>query len=332
VVVKNGVILGRGWTQPGGRPHAETEALRQAKRAANGATLYVTLEPCSHEGKTPPCADAVIKAGIKRVVSALEDPNPDVAGQGHARLRDSGIQFDVGLLADEARRAHAGHIAKITQSRPHVLVKLAVSPDGKAGLAGRKKAFITGDEAQARVHRMRAMSDAILVGIGTVIADNPQLTSRLPGLFERSPVRVVLDAQLRTPLSLAVVSTVRETPTIVVCSAKASPVAEDILVHKGVKVIRVDEQDGKLDLAQVLKALSGEGFTRLMVEGGPRVVASFAGAGLVDEVALLRGGKPIGETGIDALEGMPLSALTEGFTLRETETLGPDTLEYYERA
>src|ERR1700742_3268188 len=178
VVVKDGVILGRGWTQPGGRPHAETEALRQAKRAANGATLYVTLEPCSHEGQTPPCADAIIKAGIKRVVSALEDANPEVAGQGHERLRAKGIQVDVGLFADEARRAHAGHIAKITQSRPHVLLKLAVSSDGKAGLAGRKQAFITGDEAQARVHQLRAMSDAILVGIGTVLSDNLQLPSR----------------------------------------------------------------------------------------------------------------------------------------------------------
>ncbi|HEX3441741.1 MAG TPA: bifunctional diaminohydroxyphosphoribosylaminopyrimidine deaminase/5-amino-6-(5-phosphoribosylamino)uracil reductase RibD [Pseudolabrys sp.] len=332
VVVKDGVILGRGWTQPGGRPHAETEALRQAKRAANGATLYVTLEPCSHEGQTPPCADAVIKAGIKRVVSALEDPNPEVAGQGHERLRAKGIQVDVGLLADEARRAHAGHIAKITQSRPHVLLKLAVSSDGKAGLAGRKQAFITGDEAQARVHQLRAMSDAILVGIGTVLSDNPQLTSRLPGLFERSPKRVVLDARLRTPLSLAVVSTVRETPTIIVCSTKASPVAEEIVVHKGVKVIRVEEQNGKLDLDQVLKALAAEGVTRLMVEGGPRVAASFIGSGLVDEVALLRGEKAIGDTGIDALDGMALSALTEGFTARGSEKLGADTLEHYERA
>jgi diaminohydroxyphosphoribosylaminopyrimidine deaminase/5-amino-6-(5-phosphoribosylamino)uracil reductase len=265
-------------------------------------------------------------------VSALEDPNPEVAGQGHERLRAKGIQVDVGLLADEARRAHAGHIAKITQSRPHVLLKLAVSSDGKAGLAGRKQAFITGDEAQARVHQLRAMSDAILVGIGTVLSDNPQLTSRLPGLFERSPKRVVLDARLRTPLSLAVVSTVRETPTIIVCSTKASPVAEEIVVHKGVKVIRVEEQNGKLDLDQVLKALAAEGITRLMVEGGPRVAASFVGAGLVDEVALLRGEKAIGDTGIDALDGMALSALTEGFTARGSEKLGADTLEHYERA
>ena len=239
VIVKDGVIVGRGWTQAGGRPHAEVEALRRAKRAAHGATMYVTLEPCSHHGQTPPCADAVIKAGIARVVSAMEDPNPEVAGQGHARLRDKKIAVDVGLLGDEARRAHAGHIARVTQGRPRVLVKLAVSADGKAGSAGRKQAAITGEEARARVFMMRAQNDAILTGIGTVLADNPQLTCRLPGMSERSPVRVVLDAQLRTPLSLAVVSTVREWPTWVFCSAKASRVAEDILQQKGVRVFRV---------------------------------------------------------------------------------------------
>lgn len=331
VVVKDGIVLGRGWTQIGGRPHAETEALRRAKRAAHGATLYVTLEPCSHDGKTPPCADAIIKAGIKRVVSALEDPNPEVAGQGYAKLREKGIQVDTGLLADEARRAHAGHIAKIAQARPHVLLKMAVSSDDKVGLAGRKRTFITGDEAQARVHMMRAMSDAVLTGIGTVLADNPQFTCRLPGLFERSPVRVVLDARLQTPLSLAVVSTVRETPTWVFCSTKASPAAEDILTQKGCKVFRVYEQNGKLDLEQVLKALAAEGVTRLMVEAGPRVAASFVGAGLIDEVALLRAPKEIGAGGLDALDGMALGALTEGMSARGTEQLGPDTLEHYER-
>jgi len=332
VVVKDGIVLGRGWTQVGGRPHAETEALRHAKRAARGATLYVTLEPCSHEGKTPPCADAIIQAGIKRVVSALGDPNPKVAGDGYAKLREKGIQVDTGLLADEARRAHAGHIAKVTQARPHVLLKMAISPDGKVGLAGRKRTFITGEEAQARVHRMRAMSDAVLTGIGTVLADNPQLTCRLPGLFERSPVRVVLDARLQTPLSLAVVSTVRETPTWIFCSTKASPVAEDILTQKGVKVFRVEETNGKLDLDQVLKTLAGQGITRLMVEAGPRVAASFIGARFIDEVALLRGPKPIGEGGLEALDGMALSALTDGMTACGTEQLGPDILELYERA
>ncbi|HVY59727.1 MAG TPA: bifunctional diaminohydroxyphosphoribosylaminopyrimidine deaminase/5-amino-6-(5-phosphoribosylamino)uracil reductase RibD [Xanthobacteraceae bacterium] len=331
VLVKDGAIIGRGWTQPGGRPHAETEALRRARRAAHGATLYVTLEPCSHYGKTPPCADAIVKAGVARVVSAIEDPNPLVAGQGHARLRESGVRVDVGLCAEAARRAHAGHIARVREKRPHVLVKLALSADGKAGLAGRRRATITGEAAQERVFMMRAQSDAILVGVGTVLADNPQLTCRLPGLFERSPVRVVLDARLRTPLSLAVVSTVRETPTWIFASTKASPVAEEILCDKGCRVFRVEEQNGKLDLAAVLATLADEGVTRLMVEGGPRVAASFAGTGLADAVALFRGATQIGADGIEPVEGTDLSTLTDGLASYETETLGADTLELYAR-
>ena len=331
VIVKDGVIVGRGWTQDGGRPHAEVEALNRAKRAARGATMYVTLEPCSHQGETPPCADAVIKAGIARVVSAMDDPNPQVAGQGHARLREKNIAVDVGLLADEARLAHAGHIARVTQGRPRVLVKLAVSTDGKVAREGRKPIQITGEEARERVFRMRAQNDAILVGIGTVLADNPQLTCRLPGMLERSPVRVVLDAQLRTPLSLSVISTVREYPTWMFCAEKASEMAEDILAQKGVRVFRVPEANGRLDLAAVLKRLNAEGITRLMVEGGPTVAANFVSARLVDEVALLRGAVTIGAGGLDALAGMKLDALTEGMTALGAEKLGVDTLEHYGR-
>lgn len=332
VIVKNGVIVGRGWTQPGGRPHAEAEALQQARRAAHGATLYVTLEPCSHTGKSPPCADAIIKAGIKRVVSAMEDPNPEVAGQGHERLRGKGITVDVGLGADEARRAHAGHITRIQQSRPYVTLKMALSADNKVGLAGRKPVQLTGEPAQDRVFQMRAQSDAILVGIGTVLSDNPALTCRLPGMTERSPVRVVLDAKLRIPLSLSLVSTVRDTPTWVFTSLKASPIAEDILSQKGAKVFRVEEQNGRLDLDAVLTTLGEQGITRLMVEGGPTIAASLVAADLVDEAVLLHADKTVGETGIDPLEGMPLSKLTQGMTSRGTERVGTDTLETFERS
>ena len=173
------VIVGRGWTQPGGRPHAETEALARAGEAARGATLYVTLEPCSHHGKTPPCADAIIKAGITRVVSAMADPNPQVAGAGHWRMAESGVIVEVGVGADEARRANAGHIRRMTDGRPHVILKLAVSADGKAGLAGRRPVQITGSAVRNRVHLMRAMSDAVLTGIGTALSDDPLLTCRL---------------------------------------------------------------------------------------------------------------------------------------------------------
>src|SRR6202163_3520426 len=197
VVVKDGVIVGRGWTQPGGRPHAEPEALNRAAEAARGATLYVTLEPCSHIGKSSPCADPISAAGIARVVSAIEDPNPEVAGQGHAKLRAAGITVDIGLGAGEAARDPAGHFRRVRDKRPHVILKLRVSSDDKIAAAGHKPVAISGEAAKARMHLLRAQSDAILVGIGTVQADDPLLTCRLPGMEARSPVRVVLDRALR---------------------------------------------------------------------------------------------------------------------------------------
>jgi diaminohydroxyphosphoribosylaminopyrimidine deaminase/5-amino-6-(5-phosphoribosylamino)uracil reductase len=332
VVVKDGVIVGRGWTQPGGRPHAETEALKRAGKAAQGATLYVTLEPCSHHGKTPPCVDAIIKAGIARVVSALEDVNPEVAGQGYAKLRERGIVVETGLGADEAARDHAGHSRRMREGRPDVLLKLAVSSDGKAGLAGRKPVGITGEAARLKVHQMRAEADAILVGIGTVLSDDPHLTCRLPGMFERSPVRVILDAKLRIPLSTAIAGTAREVPVWVFGGAGASPVAEDILKAKGVEVFRVAAKDGRLDLPAVLKTLADRGITRLMVEGGPTVAAAFIAADLVDQAALFRSPNEIGQ-GINALEGMPLTALTKSPKLKQntSETVGVDALEMFER-
>jgi diaminohydroxyphosphoribosylaminopyrimidine deaminase/5-amino-6-(5-phosphoribosylamino)uracil reductase len=332
VVVKDGVIVGRGWTQPGGRPHAETEALKRAGKDAKGATLYVTLEPCSHHGKTPPCVDAIIRAGVSRVVSAIEDPNPEVVGQGHAKLRERGIAVETGLGAEEAARHHAGHIRRMREGRPHVLLKLAVSSDGKAGLPGRKPAAITGEAARARVHQMRAESDAILVGIGTVLSDDPHLTCRLPGMADWSPVRVVLDAKLRVPLATSVIGTAHETPTWVFTTPAPSAMAEDILNTKGVEVFRVEGKDNRLDLHAVLKTLAGRGITRLMVEGGPTVAAAFVCADLVDEAALFRAPSALGE-GIDAFEGLPLTALTKSTVLglQKTEAVGGDTLELFSR-
>ena len=331
VIVKDGIVLARGWTQPGGRPHAEVEALRQAKKEARGATMYVTLEPCSHQGKSGPCADAIIKAGIARVVSALEDPNPEVAGQGHERLRAKGIAVEVGLGAEEARRAHAGHITRIALQRPHVTLKLAISADGKVGAAGRKPVAITGEPARNRVFLMRAQSDAILAGIGTVLADNPQLTCRLPGMEGRSPVRVVLDAKLQLPMASALVATVREWPTWVFAARGASDIAQDILEQKGCKVFRVDDNEGRLDLDAVLKTLASEGISRLMVEGGPTVASSFVAADKVDAAALIYSDKLIGDDGIGPIEGMALDVLTARLHARGSEPLGADTLERYGR-
>jgi diaminohydroxyphosphoribosylaminopyrimidine deaminase/5-amino-6-(5-phosphoribosylamino)uracil reductase len=327
------IIVGRGWTQPGGRPHAETEALRRAGSAARGATLYVTLEPCSHHGKTPPCTDAIIAAGISRVVSAIEDPNREVAGRGHTMLRARGIAVDVGIGAASARRAHAGHIRCISDGRPHVTLKLAVSADGKAGLAGRKPAPITGEAAWAQVHLMRATNDAVLIGIGTALSDDPQLTCRLPGMAARSPVRVVLDTRLRLPPSGALAASAGETPVWVMAGEGGGEDAERALRARNVEVIRCGRRGSRLDVAEALRRLAARGITRLMVEGGPTVGAAFIAADLVDEAAILRAPRSIGEDGIAALEGMPLSALTASPRLRSRgiEAIGEDTLERFER-
>lgn len=333
VIVRDGVVIARGVTQKGGRPHAETEALRRAGAAARGATIYVTLEPCSHHGKTPPCADAVIGAGIGRVVSALEDPNPEVAGQGHARLRAAGIAVDVGVGAEEARRTHAGHIRRVREGRPHVMLKLAVSADGKAGLPGRQPVALTSDAAWTRVHLMRAQNDAIMIGIGTALADDPLLTCRLPGMEARSPIRVVLDTQLRLRSGSRLVQTARQTPTWVVAGHAASGEKEAELRSHGVEVLRVDEIARKEDLRATLALLAKRGITRLMVEGGPTLAASLVKADLVDEAVLLHAPKTLGQ-GIDALEGLPLTALTQSPRLvaRGIEMAGDDRMELFERA
>jgi diaminohydroxyphosphoribosylaminopyrimidine deaminase / 5-amino-6-(5-phosphoribosylamino)uracil reductase len=335
VVVKDGVIVGRGWTQPGGRPHAEPEALNRAGEAARGATLYVTLEPCSHVGKSPPCADAIIAAGIARVVSAIEDPNPEVAGQGHAKLRAAGISVDIGLGAAEAARDHAGHFRRVRDRRPHVVLKLAVSSDDKIGAAGRKPVAISGDAAKARVHLLRAQCDAVLVGIGTVLSDDPLLTCRLPGMAARSPVRVVLDRNLRIPGSSRLVHSARETPLWVMTSSLAEAAAAMKLGAAGAQVIRLAAAATPpgLDLATVLRALSDKGITRLLVEGGARVASSFVAAGLVDEAWLLRGAEPVGADGVAALDALPLASITlsPNFRVHASEGLQNDTLTIYER-
>jgi diaminohydroxyphosphoribosylaminopyrimidine deaminase/5-amino-6-(5-phosphoribosylamino)uracil reductase len=327
------VIVGRGWTQPGGRPHAETEALRAAGPLARGGTLYVSLEPCSHHGKTPPCADALIAAGITRVVSGLDDPNPLVAGAGHARLRAAGIAVDIGVGADDARRALAGHLRRVQDGRPHVLLKLAVSADEKIGGAGRCQVAITGEEVRTRVHMLRATSDAIMVGIGTALADDPLLTCRLPGMADRSPVRVILDSALRLPIGCQMLQTLEVAPVWVICAERASIKRESALRAAGADVIRLPGQ-ARLDLDAALSALAQRGITRLMVEGGATLAASLTQLDRVDEFVLSRGPITIGPIGVDALHGLPLTALTQSrrFVTLGTEIAGPDTIEHFERA
>ncbi len=334
LVVKDGVILGRAWTHDGGRPHAETQALEQAGEAARGATLYVTLEPCSHHGKTPPCADAIISAGSARVVSAMDDPNPKVAGQGHARIRTAGVELDLGACAEQARRDHAGHIRRITEGRPHVTLKLALSSDDKIGAAGRRPFQITGEEVRTRVHMFRAQSDAILVGIGTALADNPQLNCRLPGMEPRSPVRVILDRHLRLPPGGYLAKTAREHPLWIFSGGAGAPPGAALLAAAGAEISHVPVAKHGVDLAAVLKELGRRGISRLMVEGGARVAASFIASDLADEVWLYRGPVKIGADGVAALDGLPLTVVTQSpnYRVRATEILGKDTLTIYERA
>jgi diaminohydroxyphosphoribosylaminopyrimidine deaminase/5-amino-6-(5-phosphoribosylamino)uracil reductase len=291
----------------------------------------VTLEPCSHYGQTPPCADAIISAGIARVVSALEDPNPQVAGEGHRRLAAAGIEVGIGV--DAARRAHAGHIRRMRERRPQVMLKLAVSADGKAGLASRRPAPITGEPARARVHLMRAMSDAVLTGIGTALADDPLLTCRLPGMADRSPVRVVLDGWLRMRLDSRLVASARETPLWIISGTEAARDREQALRAAGAELLRVPSPGGRLDLTAVLELLAARGITRLMVEAGPILAAAMLDADLVDEAALLRSSEVIGPDGIDALEGLPLTALTRSARLEliRTELVGQDTIDFLAR-
>jgi diaminohydroxyphosphoribosylaminopyrimidine deaminase/5-amino-6-(5-phosphoribosylamino)uracil reductase len=331
VIVKDGVIVGRGWTQPGGRPHAEVEALRRAGEAARGATLYVTLEPCSHFGKSPPCADAVIATGLSRVVSAIEDPNPEVAGAGHARLRAAGVAVDVGLCADEARRDHAGHILRMTKGRPRVLLKLAISADGKAGAAGGKPVAITGGEVRERVHLLRAENDAIMIGIGTALADDPMLTCRLPGMSARSPVRVIADGQLRLPVTSHLVRSAHETPVWVMSGKKAPQEAVSKLSSHGVKVLQLANDTGPLDLGAALGALAAKGITRLMVEGGPTLAAAFIGADLVDEAVLFQAPMLVGPHGVDALASEAEAALFTRLKKVSSEPVGGDQQETYRR-
>ena len=335
LVSPEGLVVGRGWTQPGGRPHAETMALAQAGAAARGSTLYVTLEPCSHYGRTPPCVDALVAAGVARVVAALRDPDPRVDGRGVDRLRAAGVEVTIGGCGGEALRIAAGHVSRVTLGRPHVTLKLAVSADEKVALAGRRPVAITGEASRGRVHLMRAEADAILVGVGTAIADDPSLTCRLPGMADRSPSRVILDSDLRLPLSSRLVATSAEVPTWIVAAVDAPVAAELALRAAGCEVMRVDRgPDGRLSLPQALKLLALRGVTRLMVEGGPTIAASLLDADLVDAAVVARGPARLGPDAIGALEGRPLAALTEAPRFAEIgrETVGEDRWTFFERA
>ncbi|HSH17435.1 MAG TPA: bifunctional diaminohydroxyphosphoribosylaminopyrimidine deaminase/5-amino-6-(5-phosphoribosylamino)uracil reductase RibD, partial [Verrucomicrobiae bacterium] len=291
VIVRDGVVVGRGVTQPGGRPHAETEALRRAGSAARGATAYVTLEPCAHHGQTPPCAEALVSAGIARVVAAARDPDPRVNGGGFQVLEQAGIKVVTGLFSEDASHLMAGFLARLRSGRPHVTLKCATSLDGRIATANGDSKWITGPDARARAHLMRARSDAILVGIGTVLADDPLLDCRLPGLQLRSPARVVLDSTLRLPADCRLLATAARLRTIILTTAAANPDTVAALEAKGceVRIIGTDE-NGRVALDAACATLGKLGFGRVLAEGGGTVSAGLIKGALVDEIAWFRAG------------------------------------------
>ncbi len=328
------VVVGRGWTAVGGRPHAEKEALKEAGAAAAGATVYVTLEPCAHKGRVKPCSEALVAAGVARVVTAMADPDPRTQGKGHALLEEAGIAVTTGVLAEEAARAHSGHVRRITKGRPHVALKLAVSADGMIGTRGGERMIITGMEAFTAVQAMRTSYDVVMVGIGTVLVDNPRLTVRLPGLAGRTPTRVILDATARLSLESNLVQSAREAPLAVVVAPQAPEARRAGLEAAGVKVIQVDAAAGGVDLRQALAALAADGFSRVYAEGGAEVAASLVGADLIDEVVIFRAPVVVGPNGVRALGGTALSALERSprYRLIETTAVGKDVMRRYVRA
>jgi diaminohydroxyphosphoribosylaminopyrimidine deaminase/5-amino-6-(5-phosphoribosylamino)uracil reductase len=316
-------IVGLGCTQPGGRPHAETQALAMAGAEAKGATAYVTLEPCAHRGRTAPCAEALIEAGVARVVSAHEDPDPRTHGKGHVLLREAGIAVEVGRGAKEARRELAGFFSRVLRQRPQVTLKLAVSSDDKIAARAGERTHLTSPMASARTHLLRAQSDAILVGIGTVLADDPELTCRLPGLEDRSPIRVVLDTHGRLPSSSRLARGADATPVWVINVDGTPP--------QGCIALRCEMAGVRLDLRDALAKLVGQGINTVLAEGGAQVARALVEADLVNRLILIRAPKMVGGQGLDAFAGLPVATVLRGFDLVEEERLGPDSLAVYDR-
>ncbi|MDI3337096.1 bifunctional diaminohydroxyphosphoribosylaminopyrimidine deaminase/5-amino-6-(5-phosphoribosylamino)uracil reductase RibD [Defluviimonas aestuarii] len=332
VIVKDGRIVGRGWTQPGGRPHAETVALAQAGSAARGATAYVSLEPCAHHGKTPPCANALIDAGVARVVSALEDPDARVAGKGHAMLRDAGVVVLTAVMADEARALQHGFLTRVGQGRPMVTLKLAMSLDGRIATASGESKWITGPEARRRVHAMRATHDAVLVGGGTARADDPDLRVRDMGVAHQ-PVRVVAAGSLDLPEGSVLARTARDVPVWLVHGADAPKARRDAWQAAGARLFDCAEGTGGLDPAAMLAALGAAGLTRVFCEGGGQLAASLLSAGLIDEIALFTAGLALGADARPGLGPLGLTALAgaERFRLTSVERVGADTLSLWSK-
>ncbi|MGE4526929.1 MAG: bifunctional diaminohydroxyphosphoribosylaminopyrimidine deaminase/5-amino-6-(5-phosphoribosylamino)uracil reductase RibD [Rhodospirillaceae bacterium] len=333
VLVKEGAVIAVGWTQPGGRPHAERVALDAAGEAARGATAYVSLEPCSHHGKTPPCADALAAAGVARVVAACVDPDPRVSGRGLARLRGAGVAVTEGVLAAEARELNAGFFSRITRNRPWVRMKVAATLDGRIATAAGESKWITGERARAEGHRLRAEADAVLTGAGTLAADDPLLTVRLPGLAARQPVRIVLEGREPVSATAKLWKTAADSPVWLI-SARRDAARDARLAALGVRCLPAAAgADGRPEVAAVLELLAGEGLTRLLLEAGARLNAAFLAADAVDAVSWFRAPALIGGDGMPGVAAFGLVHLAEmpRFRLVRRLPLDGDALEDYQR-
>ena len=334
VIVRDGRVVGRGVTAPGGRPHAETLALAMAGAAARGATVYVTLEPCCHHGRTPPCTDALIAAGVAHVVVAVRDTDPRVAGAGIARLRAAGIAVEEGVLAEAATELGAGFASRMTLGRPLVTLKLATTLDGRIATRTGESQWITSAPARRMVHALRGRNDAVMVGVGTVLADNPDLTCRLAGFKPAPMVRVVADSHLRTGLLARLVATACETPTWILTRDGCDPARRAAMLGAGVELIDVAGAEPGIDLAAALKALASRGITRLLVEGGAMLTAALLRADLVDRLAWFHAPAVMGGDGWPAAQAFGTSSLAEmrRFVRMSAASVGPDTLTEFRRA
>lgn len=322
-------VVGAGVTAVGGRPHAEPIALAEAGDRARGATAYATLEPCAHHGRTPPCAQTLIDAGVARVVVAVTDPDSRVDGKGNTMIAAAGISVEEGVLADEAAHGLSAYLLHKTAGRPRVRLKLAVSTDGHIGLRGSGQVAITGTIARAQTHLMRARHHAILVGVGTVLEDDPELTCRLPGLAHRSPARIVLDPHGRMPATAKIAATARQVQTIVV--APPGLPNREALAEMGCEFLACEQSDGRVALPELLDDLGARGMMSLMVEGGAAVAKSFLSERLVDEIALFAGVGAIDGEGEPVASPLQIGQTPEGFRLTGHWRYGDDTLQLMER-
>jgi diaminohydroxyphosphoribosylaminopyrimidine deaminase / 5-amino-6-(5-phosphoribosylamino)uracil reductase len=335
VIVKDGRVVGRGWTQAGGRPHAETEALKRAGDAARGATVYVTLEPCSHHGRTPPCADALIAAGVSRVVAALEDPDPRVSGAGFAKLRDAGIAVVENVRRREAADLNDGFLRRVRAGRPLVTFKMATTLDGRIATHKGESRWITGETARANAHALRLSHDAILVGSGTATADNPMLDVRLPGTDGVKRVRAVVDGRLRTQLTSKLVATAKDVPTWFFVRADADAARAKVFADCGVELVRLPpEPSGFLAPDAILAEMGKRGLTRVLLEGGGYLAAAFLRADLIDRIVRFGSGTVIGGDGLAVVAPFGIDRLANApkFVRTGVSPCGQDVLESWARA